>query len=132
MTGDAPVPSIDQAITFLSVSDLEAADRFYSGLLGMPMVLDQGSCRIFRLCGEAFLGVCERPAEVSSAGVVVTIVTDEVDAWHDRLTAHGVAVHKAPAENPEYRIYNGFYRDPDGYLVEIQQFLDPGWPAPGN
>ena len=32
-----------------------------------------------------------------------------------------------PALNPEYGIYHCFLRDPNGYLVEIQRFLDPSW-----
>ena len=32
--------------------------------------------------------------------------------------------------NERFDIYNFFARDPDGYLVEIQRFLDPAWPAP--
>ena len=25
-------------------------------------------------------------------------------------------------------IYHFFLRDPDGYLIEVQRFLDPAWP----
>ena len=132
VTGDAPIPPIVQAITFLPVADLETSDTFYSGVLGMPMVLDQGPCRIFRVVGDAYLGLCERPDEVSPPGVIITIVTDRVDDWHARLTALGVVVDSPPATSAEFGIYHAFYRDPDGHLVEIQQFLDPRWPAPGT
>jgi hypothetical protein len=27
-------------------------------------------------------------------------------------------------------IYHCFLRDPNGYLIEIQRFLDPAWPRP--
>ena len=37
-------------------------------------------------------------------------------------------MEKPPTYNPTYHIYHLFVRDPDGYLVEIQTFLDPAWP----
>jgi catechol 2,3-dioxygenase-like lactoylglutathione lyase family enzyme len=40
-----------------------------------------------------------------------------------------VAIEKRPTMNTTYNIYHFFMRDPDGYLVEIQRFLDPAWPS---
>jgi catechol 2,3-dioxygenase-like lactoylglutathione lyase family enzyme len=117
-----------QQITFLSVVDLERSAGFYAGTLGLDLVLDQGSCHIYRAASHAFIGVCERP-EASTDGVIVTLVTDDVDGWHRRITKAGWAAESEPAENTEYRIRHAFYRDPDGYLVEIQTFHDPAWPS---
>lgn len=121
--------TIDHQITFLSVTDLEATHSFYNGVLGFPLALDQGPCRIYRAVGAAFVGFCERPSAVSTEGVVLTIVTEDVDGWHERLTSAGVEHVKAPSYNAEFRIYQAFYRDPDGYMLEIQRFEDPAWPA---
>jgi len=127
--GDAPIPPIEQFITFLYVEDLEASDRFYSGILGLRLVVDQGSCRIFRVAADAYLGVCERPGRTGPEGLIVTLVSEEVDSWHDRLTALGVPVEQEPRRSDLYGVYHAFYRDPDGYLVEIQRFRDPDWAA---
>lgn len=43
------------------------------------------------------------------------------------LTKKGVDFEKSPQENPEFKIYHTFLRDPNGYLVEIQEFLDHQW-----
>jgi catechol 2,3-dioxygenase-like lactoylglutathione lyase family enzyme len=59
--------------------------------------------------------------------VILTLVTDDVDGWHARLAAKGVTFEKEPAANPEYGIYHCFFRDPNGYLLEIQRFDDPNW-----
>ncbi len=123
--------SFDQAVTFLPVADLERSHAFYAGTLGLELVLDQGACRIYRAAGEAFVGVCRRDGAAPAAGVIVTLVTDDVDGWHDRLTAAGVEVTKPPAHNPEYDIYHCFLLDPDGHVVEIQRFQSPEWPRPG-
>jgi len=123
-------PPIDQQVTFIYTGDLARSARFYAEVLGLQQVLDQGACRIFRVAGEAFLGVCTNPARaVVPEGFTLTFVTPEVDAWHDRLTERGVTIEGPPRENPDYRIYNFFARDPDGYLIEFQRFLDPSWPA---
>jgi catechol 2,3-dioxygenase-like lactoylglutathione lyase family enzyme len=124
------LPPIEQQVTFLYVEDLEVSARFYGELIGLEQVLDQGACRIFRVAGEGFLGLCtSRARAVVPEGVTVTFVTPEVDRWHDRLAAAGVAIEAPPAENARFRIYNFFARDPDGYLLEFQRFLDPAWPA---
>jgi catechol 2,3-dioxygenase-like lactoylglutathione lyase family enzyme len=59
-------------------------------------------------------------------------VAEDVDGWHRRLAERGVEFEKAPADNPEYRIRHCFFRDPNGYLLEIQRFDDPRWPGGGR
>ena len=122
-------PPFDQQVTFVSVGDLERSTVFYRDTLGLRLALDQGDCRIFEVTPAAFLGICTRPDAVSPDGIIVTLVTDAVDAWHERLVAAGVPCERAPNHNDEYDLYQAFYRDPDGYLIEIQRFLDPAWPT---
>lgn len=123
--------AFDQQVTFLYTSDLEATAAFYEDLLKLPLVLDQGVCRIYRVSGDGFLGFCESGAvQKEPGGVIVTFVTRDVDGWYAQLRARGVEFEKAPAHNPKFSIYHCFLRDPNGYLLEIQTFLDPAWPAP--
>jgi catechol 2,3-dioxygenase-like lactoylglutathione lyase family enzyme len=122
-------PPIDQQVSFIYTRDLARSARFYAEVLGLEPVLDQGACRIFRVAEGGFLGVCTNPARaIVPEGFTLTFVTPEVDAWHDRLAEHGVSIEAPPAENTRFRIYNFFARDPDGYLLEFQRFLDPRWP----
>ena len=124
-------PPIDEQITFLYTRDLETTARFYEEVMGLPLTLDQGSCRIYRINGDAYLGFCQRESapEVPS-GIIFTLVTDAVDEWYTYLQAQGVDFEKPPETNQEYDIYHCFLRDPNGYLIEIQQFLDPAWSEP--
>jgi catechol 2,3-dioxygenase-like lactoylglutathione lyase family enzyme len=123
-----PTPFSGQ-VTFLYTRDLAATARFYESVLALPLALDQGSCRIYRVSDDGFLGFCQRAeAPEEPQGVIVTLVTADVDGWYERLQARGVAFEKPPAHNPAYNIYHCFLRDPNGYLLEIQTFLDPGWP----
>lgn len=127
-------PAIDQQVTFITCGDLEASSAFYGGVLGLTRVLDQGGCHIFRVAGEAFLGICRRRAGrvLENGGVVVTFVTPDVDGWYRHLIEHGIVTEGAPEENQDYAIYNFFARDPDGYLIEFQTFLSAKWPAPAS
>ncbi len=125
-----PLPP-QQFITFLHTPDLARTADFYERVLGLRLARDQGACRIYQVAGDAYLGFC-RQGEVirpdagdALARVVLTLVTDDVDAWCAHLAAHGVPLEKAPADNPPYRITNAFVRDPNGYLVEIQRFWEP-------
>jgi catechol 2,3-dioxygenase-like lactoylglutathione lyase family enzyme len=120
-----PLP-IDQQITFLDTADLARTADFYERIVGLRLARDQGACRIYHAAGAAYLGFCQRPdAPADPARVVLTLVTDHVDAWCAHLRARGVELVKEPADNPPYRIYNAFARDPNGYLIEIQRFWEP-------
>ena len=121
---------VDAQITFLPVADLRRSAAFYEEALGLPLVVDQGTCRIYRVAAAAYLGVCERSGAAPAAGVIVTLVSREVDAWHRRLVASGAEVVEAPSCSERYCIHHAFYRDPDGHLVEIQEFADPHWAGP--
>ncbi|MBS1249427.1 MAG: hypothetical protein MAG431_01007 [Chloroflexi bacterium] len=121
-------PPIHEQITFLYTTDLDKSARFYEEVMGFPLKLDQGGCRIYTVTENAYLGVCQRPnAQPPGERVVIfTFVTPEVDSWYEHLIEQGVEIETPPAENPEYGIYHFFLRDPNGYLLEVQRFLE-GW-----
>lgn len=119
--------AIQSAITFLKTHDLDATSAFYTGILGMPLVLDQGACRIFAITGEAYIGFCQTEGSTGSEEVIFTLVLEDVDSACDRLEAQGVTIEVRPRHNPQYGIYQMFIRDPNGYRIEIQRFLDPDW-----
>ncbi|OPL18077.1 MAG: glyoxalase [Candidatus Aegiribacteria sp. MLS_C] len=118
---------LDSQIVFFYTRDLEATSRFYEDVIGLEMVLDQGGCRIFRTTGSSFLGFCGSVDAGSSDGVVLTLVTEDVDGWFEELSARGGVFEKEPASNRDYHIYHCFLRDPNGYVIEIQRFEDPRW-----
>ncbi len=119
--------SIQSAITFLKTRDLEATTAFYSDVLGMRLALDQGACRIFAITGGAYIGFCKTEGATGSDEVIFTLVLEDVDAACDRLEVQGVQVEIRPRHNTQYDIYQMFVRDPNGYRIEIQRFLDPKW-----
>ena len=122
-------PGWDAQITFCYTADFESTAHFYENLLGLPLALDQGNCRIYRVRDGAFIGVCRRARTPDSDGIILTLVSEDVDGWYARLVERGVQFEKAPKFNPKFNIYQCFLRDPNGYLIEIQRFDDPAWKA---
>ena len=124
-------PTIGQQITFLYTRDLAETARFYEETMGLPLKLDQGSCRIYRVSRDAYVGFCQREDAPEAAGdpsaraVILTLVTPDVDEWYRFLDEQGAALEKPPVANPKYQVYHFFLRDPNGYLLEIQSFLHP-------
>jgi catechol 2,3-dioxygenase-like lactoylglutathione lyase family enzyme len=120
----------DALVTFCYTDDLRATAEFYEEKIGLDLVIDQGMCRIYRVGEGGFLGFCERDEAPRPDGIVLTLVTNDVDGRHDALAEMGVEFEKSPAYNPQFEIYHCFLRDPNGYLVEIQSFDDPDWDRP--
>jgi catechol 2,3-dioxygenase-like lactoylglutathione lyase family enzyme len=117
---------INQQITFLHAKDLEETRQFYTDVLGLPLVRDQGICLIFGVTQSAFLGFCEHiEPMLSGRKVILTLVSDDVDAWYQSLKNRGADLMESPKANPKYQIYHFFLKDPNGYWIEIQKFDQP-------
>ncbi len=120
-----------EQITFLYCSNLDETASFYRDLLGLPLALDQGACRIFRVTDSAFIGLCHcsEGRSVTRDGVTFTFVCEDVDGWHEKLVANRVEIVDPPKIREAFGIYRFFARDPEGHLIEFQRFLDPDWPS---
>lgn len=117
-----PEQAIKAQITFLDTTDLVSTAKFYEEVLGLRLAVDQGRCRIYAVTDSAFLGFCQRDRAEPREGVILTLVTEDVDEFAGRLSALGAVLEKGPEYNPEYDIYHFFVRDPNGYKVEVQRF----------
>ncbi|WP_413163430.1 VOC family protein [Capilliphycus salinus ALCB114379] len=119
-------PPLSQQITFLYTENLEKSAQFYESQLNLKLWLDQGTCRIYHVCGEAYVGLCQtsqtQKVQGQQPNVIFTLVTQQVDEWYLYLQKQGVEFDKPPTYNEKYKIYHCFLRDPNGYLIEIQRF----------
>ncbi len=116
-------PHFDSQITFIYGADLRQSAHFYGTVLGLELVRDQGACLIYQVRAGAYLGICSHRPPLAG-GMIITLVTDDVDGWAERLRVAGLEV-EGPAANPRFALYHCFVHDPDGHLVEIQRFDDP-------
>lgn len=129
----------EQQLTFLYAQAPEASWRFYEEVLGLTMVQDQGSCRIYAAAPgrRAFLGVCRAQGPRATdnprlqGGAMVSLVHPDVEGWHARLQARGVPIEAPPRRAEAYGVTSFFFRDPAGYTLEIQRFDRTDWPMPG-
>ena len=119
--------SFDSIITFLPTRDLAQTAQFYEEVLKLELALDQTRCRIYRVTQDGFLGFCLKDEVKPQEGVILTLVTEEVDHWQALMTENNVPIEKGPVFNRDFQIYQMFLRDPNGYLIEIQRFEDPRW-----
>lgn len=119
-------PTFEGQICFLPVADLARSAAFYEQVLLLPLALDQGGIKIYRVAGGGFVGLCQSDGPLAADDrLILTLVTEHVDEWHARLAAQGARTDGPPRENERYQIYHFFARDPDGYRLEIQRFLHP-------
>ena len=117
---------IEGIITWVYTRNLDESSRFYSDVLGFQCIRDEGIARIFRVTGQAMIGVCTEFEDrvVEPRGSMITIVCDDVDSWHQRLLEAGACITADPHVLERFGIYTFFAEDPDGYVIEFQQFLD--------
>ncbi len=123
-------PPISEQVTFLYTTDLAATSRFWGEVVGLEMVLDQGSCHIFRTGPSSYVGCCERADRPRSpVGLTFTLVSSDVDGWYARLVERGVEFVAPPSYSEDFQVYACLFHDSNGYRIEIQEFRDPRWPG---
>jgi hypothetical protein len=120
---------LSSQITFLYFKDLSEPAQFFEEILQLQKVDDQGFARIYKISGGAFIGIvdvdqgyCDAP---TAKNVLITLVTEDVHQWYERLKEAGVAIDAAPAVHPKANIEGFFFEGPGGYAFEIQKFLNP-------
>ena len=122
------LPPDSHLIAFYPVRDVAATRDFYERDLGLALARDQGVCLIFTAPGGGHAGFCQSEANEplpTHDGLILTLVTSDVDGAYRRLRRLGVETEHAPAREESFGIYRFFARDPDGYRVEIQRFDEP-------
>ena len=116
----------DAFIAFYPCHDLSASRDFYERDLGLRLARDQKTCLIFHVAGRGYLGFCQHEGGVPAHdGLILTLVTDDVDEVYKTLRRLNVETEAPPRLNEQHGIYHFFARDPDGYRVEVQRFLEP-------
>ncbi len=115
------------SITFLKTKDMDLTTQYYTKTLGFRLVLDQVICRIFRICSNSHIGFCLTDDSTGSSEIILTLEIPDVDGYYRHLQSLGIEVEIPPRLNEKFNIYQMFLRDPNGYLIEVQRFLDPQW-----
>lgn len=118
------------AITFLYYRDLPTAMRFYEEVMGLPLAIDQGCCKIYRICEGAHVGLVDESrgmnkwAEVKPVQVCIRV--PDVDAWYAYATELALPALSKLFVNEALGIRAFVFNDPEGYQLEIQSAIRPG------
>ena len=116
-----PIVQSMPGMVFLGTERLKETVDFYTSRIGMEIWLEQVDCVILKL-DNLHLGFCQRKKRDTQGIITLWYPTvEEVDSKYSELAdlAEG-----PPVENPKYRIYHFFLKDPEGRVLEVQQFLD--------
>ena len=112
------------AITFFYYRDLPRAMAFYEDVMGLPLAIDQGWCKIYQICSGAHVGLVDEAKGMNNWAdvkpVQLCIRVPNVDAWYDYCT--GLALEKLSKLfiNDQLGIRAFVFNDPEGYQIEIQ------------
>ena len=113
-------------VMFLPTDDLQKIIDFYEGIFGLELVRDQKLCRIYKTGSASYLGFCERGYTIpTDYRVVITLLMDDVDGVYKLLKAQNVTTESSPSLSERFNVYQFFVRDPNGYLLEVQRFIEP-------
>ncbi len=113
----------------LYYTDLEPAARFYEQTLGLAAAMKDEWVQLYEVIPGSLIGLVKEGGTAhhtvqETNAVMVSIVTEDVDAWYGIVS-----------ENPDIRILKPIYNhasvpirafllaDPGGYTVEIFQWL---------
>jgi predicted enzyme related to lactoylglutathione lyase len=126
---DHPAPA-SLAITFFYYRDLPRAMDFYEGVLGLPLAIDQGWCKIYRIAEGAHVGLVDETRGMNKwqekKPVQLCIRVPDVDAWRDFVAGQGVDTLSEMFQNDALGIRAFVFTDPEGYQIEMQSATRPG------
>ncbi len=122
---------VEGAYTLFYYDDVPSAARWYADVVGFEKLLDFGWLALFRLGQQAYLGLVssdlgsQRPVQGDNRGVLLTISTQDLAAWHQRLFEKGVPGTGEGLQigcdslTIEFKV-----RDPGGYTLEFFEWLE--------
>lgn len=124
--------------TGIYVDDLDRTEAFYRDVLGLSVIGKEPGRHVFFRVGQRNVLLAFRAAATLKGDVLpahgangpghfaLGINADDLDAWRERLTAHGVVIEKE-AQWPRGG-KSLYFRDPAGNSVEL---ITPGcWGLP--
>lgn len=115
---------ITSLIHFYGCSSLQKTKEFYVDLCGLTMFKDQGKCHIYALSSTAMIGFCMHLDAVhQEKSPLITFVVNDVKEVHATMQQ----ANKQPGDiaiNEYFKLEHFFVKDPSGYTVEIQRFLE--------
>lgn len=118
-------------ITFFYYRDLPAAMKFYEEVLGLPLAIDQGWTKIYRICEGAHVGLVDETRGMNKATadkpVQLCIRLPNVDEWYEYAKELKLDSLSELFVADDIGIRAFVFRDPEGYQIELQTSTRPDY-----
>jgi catechol 2,3-dioxygenase-like lactoylglutathione lyase family enzyme len=112
---------VQRIVANIQTADVEAADAFYRGLLGLELVMDHGWLRTYASAAKMTVQVSFASQGGSDTPVPeLSIEVDDLGEALRRVEASGTPVEYGPVSEP-WGVRRFYVRDPLGKLVNILQ-----------
>lgn len=108
---------LKRAVPILTVSDVAAAVREYSALLGLDVLMDQGWIATLGSGGQAQFSVMSRD-RTAPCNPVMSLEVPDVDAAFEQVRATGAEIVH-PLRDEEWGVRRFFFRTGDGHVVNV-------------
>ena len=119
-----PDGGIVLAITFQYYRDLPRAMAFYEDVLGFELAIDQGWSKIYRIDGQAHVGLVDETRGMQNWAedktVQLCLRVPDVDAWYGWVQSRKVDGLSKMFDSAELGIRAFAMNDPEGYQIEVQ------------
>ena len=122
--------SLEGTLTLFYYDDLERAFDFYHDVVGLDFVADFEYVKLFRVIEGALLGLVDGELgshrTSPSKPVRLVVMVNDIDSWFRRVKAGGVDTFEDEPFTGKMMKLKGFtFEDPEGYAVEMVQYLTP-------
>jgi catechol 2,3-dioxygenase-like lactoylglutathione lyase family enzyme len=111
--------AVKRIVANIAAERIAAADAFYSGVLGMELVMDLGWIQTFAGEGRAAPQISVASDGGSGTPVPdISVEVDDLEEAHQRALAGGFRVEYGPVSEP-WGVRRFYVRDPFGRLVNV-------------
>lgn len=120
--------AITSQVTFLYFFDYQQACKFIDDTFGFPIVYNPGWACIWRTAGQAFIGAVDAQKgsikDISpDKSVLVSLTVENAEEWYKKLKNYKLEGLTDIKILSEIGIRSFFFKGPEGYNFEIQEFL---------
>jgi catechol 2,3-dioxygenase-like lactoylglutathione lyase family enzyme len=116
-------PNVKRIVINIETDNLNAAKEFYSDLLGLEVLMDQGWIATYGNQAEAKVQISFATEGGSGTPVPdISIEVDDVDSIYEKMKASGIKIEYEITDEA-WGVRRFFARDPFGKLVNILSHL---------
>jgi len=121
---------LEGTLTLFYYDDLKRAFNFYNDIIGFDFVADFGYVKIFKVIEGALLGLVDGQLgshrTSPSKPVRLVVMVKDIEAWFKKIKAGGVeTLEDEPFTGKKMKLKGFTFQDPEGYTIELVQYLTP-------